>query len=51
VDGQDSGNGNTAAKALTLTIGGSTFTIQVGADGSETSDEYARTYEIKLVAA
>lgn len=37
-------------KALTLTIGGSTFTIQTGADGTETSNPYSRTYEIKLVA-
>ena len=38
-------------KALTLTIGGSTFTINAdGADGSEVSNEYSRTYSFKLVA-
>lgn len=50
VDGLDAGNGNTEPKALTLTIGGSTFTIQVGADGSETSEPFSRTYAIKMVA-
>lgn len=37
-------------KALTLTIGGSTFTIQPGADGAEESEVYTRTYGMKLVA-
>lgn len=52
VDGLDS-NGNSATKALTLTIGGATFTIQTGDDGREESKVDAaneRTYEIKLVA-
>lgn len=50
VDGLDAGNGNNASKALTLTIGGSTFTIQTGADGSETSNDLVKTYAFKMVA-
>jgi hypothetical protein len=37
-------------KALTLSIGGHFFTIQTGADGTETSVTYPRTYTFKLVA-
>jgi hypothetical protein len=51
VDGLDAGNGNNASKALTLTIGGSTFTINTGAaDGSETSEDLVKTYAFKMVA-
>ena len=53
VDGLDSAGGNSAAKALTLTIGGATFTIQAGDDGKEDSEDTpgnSRTYEFKLVA-
>jgi hypothetical protein len=50
VDGLDSGNGNSAAKALTLTIAGNTFTIQTGDDGKEDSEAYDKVYEFKMVA-
>ena len=50
LDGLDSGNGNSSAKALTLTIAGQTFEIKVGADGEETSDAHSKSYAFKLVA-